>query len=294
VSRCCLPGEVTTEVKSATHSLQCLEAINDLQLSVVRDLVSTANGLQHRERDVGQLNVVIKDQRTADRGQVRCSEALEKVLVETHGPVDGTERWQFDLTAVAESHVISPLQVRERSSETSAVGLDRERLADVSQLRLDLSQVRVVVDVERLHRLQVDTLQGSKLCVGDQNVGGSRNLGGEGKVLQVRQSVPHDTVHHAEAWKAECGKDGHIGQLEAFIDDGQAIRRKGGQLGRTVGNEIAIDSLDAIELNGIGSRCGNDNVATESCAAGQRRSIAAILNRRRCLTTLSCISRTKY
>lgn len=218
---------------------------------------------------------------------------MEKVLVETHGPVDGTERWQFDVTTVAESHVVSPLQVRERSGETSAVGLDRERLADVPQLRLDLSQVRVVVDVERLHRLQVDTLQGSKLRVGDQNVGGSRNLG-EGKVLQVRQSVPHDTVHHAEAWKAEGGKDGHVGQLEAFIDDGQAIRRKGGQLGRTVGNEIATESLDAIELNGIGSRCGNDNVATESCAAGQRRGIAAILNRRRCLTTLSCISRTKH
>lgn len=53
VSRCCLLGEVTAEVKSATHRLQCLEAINDLQLSVVGDLVSTANGLQHRERDVG-------------------------------------------------------------------------------------------------------------------------------------------------------------------------------------------------------------------------------------------------
>lgn len=257
-------------------------------------MVSTINGLQHRERDVRQLNVVIEDQRTTDGGQVGCSEVLEKVLVETHGPVHSTERWQFDVAAVAESHVVSPLQVGEGSGKMPAVGLNRKRLADVSQLRLNLSQIKVVVDVERLHGLKVDTIQGSELCVGDQNVGGSRDLGGEGNVLQVWQSVPHDTVHHAEAGKGERGKDGHVCQLEAFVDDRQTIRGKGGQLGRTIGNEIAGDSLDAIELNGIGSRCGDDDVATESCTAGQSRRIAAILDRRRWLTTLSCNSRNKY
>lgn len=219
---------------------------------------------------------------------------MEKVLVETHGPVDGTERRQFDVTAVAESHVVSPLQVGERGRETSAVGLDRQSLADVSQLRLNLSQVGVVVDVERVHGLQVNPRQGSELCVGDQNIGGSRHLGGEGKVLQIRQSIPHDAVHHAEGWELERGKDGHVGQGERFVNDRQAVRRKGGQLGRAVGDEVPLDSLDAIELNGIGG-CGcNDDITTESRAAGQSGRIAAILNRRCWLTALSCVSRTKH
>ena len=289
-----LLGEVATEVKGSSDGLQCLEAIDDFQLGVVRDLVSAVDRLEHRERDVGQLDIVVKHQRAADSGQVRCGKALEKVLVETHGSVDGPERWQFHVAAVAERHVVRPLQVGERSGQTSAVGLDRQRLADVSQLRLHLSQVRVVVDVERVHGLQVDTGQGSELGVGDQDIGGSRDLGGEAQVLQVRQSIPRDTIHHGETRKGERGKDGQVGQLERFVDDGQAIPREGGQFGRAIGDEIPRDSLDAIELNGIGGLCSNDDVATEGCAARQSRRITAILDRRGCLAALSCFSPTKY
>lgn len=110
---CGLLGEVATEVNGSSDGLQCLEAIDDLQLSVVRDLVSAANRLEHGEGNVGQLSVVVEDERRADRGQVRCGKALEEVLVETHGSVDGAERGQFDVTAVAEGHVVSPLQVGE-------------------------------------------------------------------------------------------------------------------------------------------------------------------------------------
>lgn len=261
---CGLLGEVATEVNSSSNGLQCLEAIDDLQLSVVRDLVSATNRLEHGEGNVGQLSVVVEHERRADRGQVRCGQALEEILVETHGSVDGTERRQFDVAAVAESHIVSPLQVGERSRETSAVGLDRQGLADVSKLGLNLSQIRVVVDIEGINGLQVDSVQGRELGVGDQDIGGSRDLGGEAKVLQIRQSIPRDTIHHGEAWESEGREDGEVGQLEPFVDDGQAIRREGGQLGRATGNEISRDSLDAIELDGIGSPCGNGDIARES------------------------------
>lgn len=250
-------------------------------------MVPAANLLQHGKRDVGQLSIVIENKRLADGSQVGCGEAGEEVLVETHGSIHGGEGRHLDVAAVAEGHVVSPLQVRESSGQTPAVGLDGESLRNVTQLSVNRREVWVVVDVERVHRRQVDAVQGVELGVGDQHIGSFGHLGSEGKILQLRQRGPFDGVDSNQAREVEGLQSGQARQLEILANRRQAISRQSGQVGGTITRKTAGDLLNAVQLDGVGGLRGNNDVAGEGCAAGQGRSITRVLDRGCGLATLS-------
>ena len=127
----------------------------------------------------------------------------------------------------------------------------------------------VVVDVECISGLQVDAIQRVELSVGNQHIGRSRHFGGKSKVLQCGQSGPSDTVNSLQSREAEGLEDGELVQLEALADLRQAIGRQRSQIDCTVASQAPGDALDPIELDGVGSLRGNDDIAGEGCAIGQ-------------------------
>lgn len=66
-------GEIAVEVESTSDCSKVLETVDRLQHSVVGNLKATVGRGEHWKGDVGQVNVVNKNQ-AADSGQVWCCE----------------------------------------------------------------------------------------------------------------------------------------------------------------------------------------------------------------------------
>jgi len=75
-------GEVSVDIKISTNGLQLGQTINLLEQSVVGDLQGLVDGGQGREGKVGQLGVVVYNERVADLGELGGSEVVEGVLAQ--------------------------------------------------------------------------------------------------------------------------------------------------------------------------------------------------------------------
>ena len=127
--RCCqrhLPGKDTTEINCTVDGLEGLEAIDHGQLAVVGDLVDTADGGQHRQRDIGQIGVVHEDKITTNFGQVGSSKGVEVIAEAAHGGVDRRQAGERNVANILEGQVEGSLQIREACFEALSIGVDVE------------------------------------------------------------------------------------------------------------------------------------------------------------------------
>ena len=85
--------ERTSEVKSTANSLELGEAVDGVESGVVRNLESTADSGQLRQRNVTQLVVADESKGATDTGQVWRGHVLEGVSVEAERAVDGGQSW---------------------------------------------------------------------------------------------------------------------------------------------------------------------------------------------------------
>lgn len=275
---CYLLGHVAADVNGTFNGPEVLEAVDGDELGVVGNLVLATDGRQFGERDVGERRVGDEGDATGLR-EVGRGEGLEEVVLEDQRSVHAGQRRQHDLAAVTEGHVQGRLQVGEAGDEALGVGLEGQRGGDVLELRLDTGQVRVVVDVEVLHHLQVNALERYKLSVGDQDVLGSADTRRKGQVLQRGQSLPLDGVDLAKLGEGETRQGGEVVKHKASADPGQAAGLDGVDAERAGAVQLAVDSLDASQGEVAIILRSDDDVSRDgSTVAAQGIGIALVLD----------------
>ena len=273
-------GKVSAKVNGTVHGGQLGETIDGLELSVVGDLIGPTDALEVGHRDVGQGLIGDEDEGTAGsgHGQIGGNEGLEEVVEESHGSIDGGQRRQSDVAAVAKGHVVGPLQVGEGGDEILAVGLQGQGLGDVAQLGLDLGQVGVVGDVEDLDLLQIDAIERFEVGVGDADPGRTRDLAGEGQFAEGGEGGPPDATDGEERREVQVGQDGETGQIEGLVDHGQLRRLDAVEVDSIMADQRTLDALDTRETNRPGCILRDDEIAREDGTVGQDHGVTVVLN----------------
>lgn len=201
--------------------------VDSIKSGVVGNLESTSNSLEHRDGDVGEGWVSNESQSTLSVGsvtdgcQVWCVEAGEVVLVETEGSVNNGQRWNADTGNVTEGHVGGPDQVREANIQALSVGIDVEKSGDITNLSAEGLEAVVVVDVQGVNGVQVDTIEGAQESVGDGNTLGSLNGIGESERWESWKSSPVDGSNLGEVGELKGGQESQVAQSESVIDSGE-------------------------------------------------------------------------
>lgn len=213
-----VPGKVAAHVESTTDALELGETLNLDELGVVGDLQVVGDLGELRERDVGQVLVCYESDGLTNGGQVRRSEGLETVVVETERTVEGLERGNGDGTAEAEGQVASPDQVGELNLDGLVVVGQGKRLGDVAQLHGDGVDVAVVGNEDGLDLLNVDTLEGAESSVLNIDGLGRRDLGSKANVLEVGQGVPRDRVNGLELGEVDGVERGEAVKVQFSVE----------------------------------------------------------------------------
>jgi hypothetical protein len=83
--------ELATEVNSATDSLESWEAVNSLQVGIVRHLETAVDLDQLREGDLSHIHVADEGQAGTDVGEVGGGDRAEVVAVEAKRAIERGE-----------------------------------------------------------------------------------------------------------------------------------------------------------------------------------------------------------
>jgi len=196
---------------------------------------------------------------TANGGKVWCVNALHIVAVETKGGVNGSEGWDVDGGDVSESHVVSEDQVWKIEIQVGSIGVHVERSSHVSKLGAEVLQVLVVVDVEHVNRLQVDTVQVVELGIRDDERVSARDTQIEGEELKSVQSLPEDSVNTGQHGEYERGHDGQALQVEGTSNGSQGGSFEGSQVDSSLANKTALNLIDTIQSDVTSGARGNEN-----------------------------------
>lgn len=269
---------ITVHVEGTTNGLELGEGANVGELGVVLDGKTATDSGELGERDVGNGLVAGDGESGTDVSQVGETEALEEVAAEEKGVVDGGERGHADGRGVVDLNGLAPLQVGEGGGDVAAVGVDPEGLADIAELHGDVVKVAVVLDVDLVGDLEINALQGAQVGVDDGDDTSLLDLVGEGEALKTGQTLPLDLVNLVELGEVEVGENlaGH--QAEGTTDALEAVSGDGGDLGDVVGDKVAGDGTDAIELDVVGGAGGNGDAAREGGAGGEARGVTLVLD----------------
>ena len=283
-----LLGEVSVVVNSTANGGKLGEA-DAGKLSVVGDLETTTNRLEHRHADGAEVDVADKGERSTDFGEVRGQEGRKLVAVESKRTVQAGKRWERDRGNVTDSHVVRPVQVGKRGRDVVAVGLEGQGCGDVAKLHVDEVEVVVLGNEHGVDDLQVDTSERVELGVLDRDTLGSLNTCGEGKRLKGVEDVPVDGLDIGKAREVEVGENGQTLKAEGVGDGLKGGTRQRSQASNVVGDQGTLNLLNPVEGNVVGGTSSDGNATGESCAAGESGGIASVLNGGGGSATLSCV-----
>ena len=271
-----LLGEVTVKVESASNSGKLRETVDDHELGVVLDGETTANLLERREGNVVKVLVGDNGQVTlvgTNSGKVGALQRLELVGVEAERAVDGNERVEGNLGDVAEGHVVGPDQVGEDGRDVATVGLDVERVGDVTELHRDVVQVVVVGDEDSVDNSKVNTVKSLELSVLDVELAGLLDTSGEGQKLETSKCVPLNGVYLAELGEGQSREDLELIELEGTADGLKAVGRDGGDLGVVGCDKVSRDSSNTRDRDGGAETRGDGDGTREGLAGREGRGI---------------------
>lgn len=269
------------EVQSATNGLESGKA-DVVELRVVANLETTTNKREERKADVADLLTVLEGKGAlsglANGSQVRSREALERVTIETEGPVDRDKLGKGDSGDVAEGHVVSPGQVGEGCSKSSLVGLDDQAVANHAKRQVQGVDITVVGQVESVNGVKGDTIKRLQASVLNVDGVGSLDGGGEGERLEVRQSVPDDGVNGRQLREVEGVQPRDLVQVQLAGDGLEAGATEADQLSHVVRNQVALDLLDAIQSDAVGRARRDGDATSEGLARSQASGITGVLD----------------
>lgn len=258
--------ERTREVNGTSNGLQSREG-EARELVVKSDPETTVDGLENGKAEVGQLGVVVEDQVTG-LGEVGSAEGLEAVTPEADLTGQVVERRHGHAADVAEGHVgtagqvgqfdLQRIHVTSEVDETSGVG----EVVDVDSL-----QVGVLSDIEVTDGVERDTVQAGESSVGDGDVTGLGDTGGEIKLLQLGQSRPFNATDFAERSEAQSVEFRKTVQIEGVFNLRQLGGGQRGEVAGTVDLEATVDLLNTVQGESVSNLVADLEVTVKGLAA---------------------------
>jgi hypothetical protein len=286
-----LLGHVTADIECTADGLEQRQTVHRHEGGVVGQAQIVVDLSDERQGQVAELLVSDDGKGLADLSQVGGGEGLERVLVETQGAVELLKRRQRDGPAGAEGQVGGPDQVGQLDDNSLVVVGEIERGGNIAKLHLDLGDVAVVGDLERLGLLDVDAGERLEPGVLDVDGIGLLDLCGKAYVAQVGQGVPSDGLHLLELGEVDA-----VEALEGVQRQvaGDGLHVAGTDLlnvGVVLGDQIAVQHLDAAEGDVFCRARGDGNGAGEGRARGQGSRVALVLDGGRPRSgALSCVA----
>lgn len=259
--------ERTNKVNGTSDLRDLGETKNGLELTVVGNLETTANLGKNGERDVGQLGVGDNGKRAANVLKLGARNRLHGVVGEGKSRVDGSHVGQSHRGDVTEGNVVGPGEVREGDNNVRASGRELENVGNIVEVKVELGEVLVVVDVEGLNGLEGDSVKG-----GDGGIRNDEGLGaGDSSIeLECVEVVERDEGDVASRF--ELGEGDNVEGLEDLKGKGtrdvcQDRGSEGGEGGDVLDNQVTIEDLDTTDSGG-GNGAVKGNVTLEGGARG--------------------------
>lgn len=227
------------------------ETENGRQVGVVGNLETTANGGEGGEGNVGEALVGDNGERATNGLELGALDAPDGVVGEGQGGVDGGNVEQGDSGNVTEGHVVGPGEVGEGQVDVGASGGEVKNVGNVVEVKVQGGQVSVVVNVEGLNSLKVDTIEGGDGGVGDDEGLGGGDTGVELEVVELVEGDKGDVASRGQLGEGD-GADG----LENLEGKGtrnvdQVGGRYGGEGGDVADNQVTVEDLDTLDGGGV-------------------------------------------
>jgi hypothetical protein len=267
--------ECTSHIDGTTNSLELGETIDSNELCVVGNLEGSTNLLQKWGSEVGHLDVADPSDGLSNSSKVWQGQSLEGVVDESKRVLNGCERWDADRLSVTERGILDAVQVWKADFDRLAaelVELNSQSLGDILELKLDVSELLVVVDIESTNALEVNSLKGAELSVRDEDVIGLSDGLGEGEGLKGWKGDPFDRSNLAKLRGRERLEDGEFSKLEVTVDEADTGHINACKLGGLLNDQVTLDALNARKLE-LGNIFTNYDVSLDGTAAGELLSI---------------------
>lgn len=270
--------EGTGQVNGSSDNTESSESVNSGELGVVGKLEGSSDSLEGIGGDLLELRARDQGERLSNGGELREISSAEGVVDEGSRAVDLLELGEVDVTSITNGDVVGPLEVGEGGVDTLSVGLNKQQVGDLGQGNVDATEVAVVVNVEALGGLQVNSLEGVEEGVGDENAVGLGDLLGESKVLEGRESGPVDVSNGNELGESQVGKNNQSLESEGSSNGAETRSLEGNKVGSSVGNDITSDAGQGSRKGNGGDLLSEGNLSSQLRARSQLGNISIALD----------------
>lgn len=258
--------ERTREVNGTSDGLQSREG-DARELVVTSDPEATFDGLENGKAEVGQLGVVVEDHVTG-LGEVGSAEGLETVTPEANLTGKVVERRHGHHADIAEGHVGAASQVGQLDLQRIHVTSKIDETSGVGQVvDVDVLQVEVLGNIKVTNGVKRNTFQAGETRVGDGDIAGLGDTGGEIKLLQLGQSRPFNATDFAERSEAQSVEFRKTVQIEGVFNGRHLGGGQRGQVAGTIDLEATVDLLNTVQGESVGNLLADFDVTVKGLAA---------------------------
>ncbi|KAG7862914.1 hypothetical protein KL939_000233 [Ogataea angusta] len=271
-------------------ALDHLELFEAARVDVALELDRTADRAQDREKvDPGDLVVVDDHQPAADLGQRRELDGAHLLVVDhAERHARGLQLWQLELAepvvdelrrvlhhlqvlqvqaaGVLDGDGVGPGEVRERHLQVSGVGSNQQSVGDLLDRGVDALQEPVVVDIERLERLDVEAGEARERGVAHHDRVDFLDALVEVDGAQNRKHLPLDRVDAFQLGQRNGSQRGQRVEGKRAVDRGELDTLDSQQTARVGHAQGALDVRDGAEVQTVGVVALDDDVAGDDLA----------------------------
>lgn len=270
-------GEVSGDVDGSSGA-ELWETIDSQEVGAVGNEKTTTDSLELWHGDVAELAVTDESDITTNLGQVWCHDGAHVGAVDTEGGVDRLEGWNAELGDVANGHVVCPLKVWERKLEVWSVVVDDQSGGDVTNLSGDGAEESIVGDLEESDLVEVDAVEGGESSIGDEDAVSLAQWSREGELLKSVEGSPLNGTDLLEDWHDQGRHDGQLGEAHGTSDGGQGVGTKGWEADGLDGDQVTVELLDTIKVDGLDDILADNNVTGEGRARSKSQGVGLVLN----------------
>lgn len=259
--------EGTLEDNGTLDSLDGVNVVNGFEVGVVSNNKTTTDGGDVREVNGSQVVVVLNGEVGTNGGDEWELKLLNGGLKETSRLVDTLKGGHGDGGDRVEGNVVSPSKVVELNNGVVTVEGNGQSVGNGLNVGGDGSHVEVVVDVENLNIEWVNTVQGVKLSVRNQDGVALSNLG-KTSVDEVWKGDPVDGTNGLKVGKGKGRQNSQTLESELTSDGGQGVTGEGNKVSSVENVKVTVNHLHV--GNGCGTKVALDKNVTLNSLAGSK------------------------
>ncbi|KAG7782342.1 hypothetical protein KL930_000804 [Ogataea haglerorum] len=258
--------DVALELDRAADRPQNGEEVDPGDLVVVDDHQAAAHLGQRRELDGAHLLVVDHAERHARRFQFRQLQLAEPVVDELRRVLHHLQTVQVQAAGVLDGDGVGPGEVGQRHLQISGVGSNQQSVCDFLDRGVDALQKPVVVDVERLERLDVEAGKARQRRVAHHHGVDPLDALVEVDGAENRKHLPLDRVDAFQLGQRDRRQRRQRVERERAVDGGELDALDSQQTARVGHAQRALDVRDRAEVQAVGVVALDDDVAGDDLA----------------------------